>query len=57
MMEKIKRFLKDEEGASMAEYAILISLITLALVALITPFRAAIGQVFTAVTGALTTAA
>ena len=53
MMEKIKRFLKDEEGASMAEYAILISLVTLFLVGLITLFRDAIGNVFTAVTSVL----
>jgi pilus assembly protein Flp/PilA len=56
MMEKIKRFLKDEEGASMAEYAILIALVTLFLVGLITLFRDAIGNVFTAVTGALNSA-
>jgi pilus assembly protein Flp/PilA len=56
MMEKIKRFLKDEEGASMAEYAILIALVTLFLVGLITLFRDAIGNVFTAVTAALNSA-
>ncbi len=56
MLEKIKMLVKDEEGASMAEYAILISLITFALVGVITPFRVAISTVFTDVTGALTPA-
>jgi Flp pilus assembly pilin Flp len=46
-------FTKKEEGASMAEYAVLIALITLALVAAITHFRQAIITVFNDVTTAL----
>ena len=57
MRKFLQKFRRDEEGAAMAEYAVLIGLITLALVAFITPFRAAIEGVFTAVTGALNTAA
>jgi len=56
MLEMLKSFWTDESGQGLAEYAVLIALITLALIALITPFRNAIGAVFTAVTGALTTA-
>ena len=57
MMEMFKSFWTDESGQGMAEYAVLIALITLALILLINPFREAIGNVFTAVTGALNTAA
>ena len=57
MRKFLQKFRRDEQGAAMAEYAVLIGLITLALVALITPFRDAIGAVFAAVTTALGTAA
>ena len=53
----MKKLWTDESGQGLAEYAVLISLVTLALVLLITPFRDAIGAVFTAVTVSLTTAA
>lgn len=53
----MKKMWADESGQGLAEYAVLISLVTLALVALITPFRDAIGKVFAAVTVSLTTAA
>jgi pilus assembly protein Flp/PilA len=46
MLERIKRFLKDEEGASMAEYALLITLITVALAAIIGTFSTTIIGVF-----------
>lgn len=49
MMEMIKKFIKDEEGASMAEYAVLIALITAALVAIIGTFTTAIHGVFQSV--------
>ena len=32
-MERMKTFLKDEEGASMAEYALLVALIALVVIA------------------------
>jgi len=53
MKEIIKKFLRDEEGATMAEYAVLIALITAALVATIQAFRAQIIAVFVRVTTAL----
>ena len=56
MRKFLQKFRRDEEGAAMAEYAVLIGLVTLALVAFITPFRTAIEGVFTAVTAALTSA-
>lgn len=55
MRTMIQKFLKDESGQGLAEYAVLIGLVTLALVAVITPFRTAIVGVFTAVTTALNT--
>ena len=55
MMEMFKNFWIDESGQGLAEYAILIALITLALIAVITPFRNAIMAVFNKVTGALVT--
>jgi pilus assembly protein Flp/PilA len=57
MLNAIRRFVKEEEGAAAAEYAILLMLITVALVAVIAPFSTAIQNVFTAATGALTPAA
>jgi Flp pilus assembly pilin Flp len=53
MKNLVRRLRKDDVGAAMAEYAVLIGLITLALVAVVGPFRAAIQAVFAAVTAAL----
>jgi pilus assembly protein Flp/PilA len=53
MKNLVRRLRKDDVGAAMAEYAVLIGLITLALVAVIGPFRVAITNVFAAVTAAL----
>jgi pilus assembly protein Flp/PilA len=55
MLEMLKSFWTDESGQGLAEYAVLIALITLALVIVITPFRNAIIAVFNDVTTALTT--
>ena len=52
-MEKIKRFLNNEDGASMAEYALLVGLIAVALIAAITAFRGSIIATFNRVTAAL----
>ncbi len=56
MKELLKSFWNDESGQGLAEYAVLIALITLALVLVIKPFREAIKNVFNAVTGALNNA-
>ena len=49
MLEKIKNFVKEEEGATMVEYALLVALIGAALVAIITTLRGSIGELFTTV--------
>lgn len=49
----IQRLLNKEEGASLAEYALLLFLITAALITIITAFGTQIGTVFTNATTAL----
>lgn len=46
-MKEIKSFLVNEEGASMAEYALLLGLITVAIAGVITLFGGRIRAVFT----------
>ena len=45
-MKKIFQLFKDEEGASMAEYALLLGLITVAIAGVITIFGQRIRNVF-----------
>ena len=52
----LNRFLRDEEGASMAEYALLLGVITVALITVITLFRNAISNIFSTTTSTLNTA-
>ena len=52
-MNKLIQFLKDEEGASMAEYALLLGLITVAIATVITAFGAKIGTAITNATNAI----
>ena len=52
-MNKLIQFLKDEEGASMAEYALLLGLITVAIATVITAFGSKIGTVITNATNVL----
>ena len=52
-MNNLVRFLKDEEGASMAEYALLLGLVTVAIATVITAFGGKIGTVITNATGVL----
>ena len=52
-MEKILLILKNEEGASMAEYALLLGLITVAVATVITAFGAKIAGVITNATNSL----
>ncbi|MCL5974337.1 MAG: Flp family type IVb pilin [Gammaproteobacteria bacterium] len=47
------RFMKDEEGASGIEYALVAAMVAVALVAFVTPVRDAIVGVFTDIQGAL----
>ena len=46
-MKNIFQFIKDEEGASMAEYALLIGLIAVALATVISAFRTSMQSSFT----------
>ena len=52
-MNKLVQFIKDEEGASMAEYALLLGLITVAIATVITAFGAKLGTVITSATTVL----
>ncbi|MBI5041309.1 MAG: Flp family type IVb pilin [Gammaproteobacteria bacterium] len=47
------RFLRDEEGASAIEYALIAAMVAIALVAFVTPLRTAITDIFTAIQTAL----
>ena len=49
MLEKIKNFVKEEEGASMVEYAVLIGIITAAVIGVIALIGGHVLQAFTAV--------
>ncbi len=53
MLNAIRRFVKEEDGLAAAEYAILLTLIAVALIAAVTAFRNAIAAAFTAATNAL----
>ena len=44
---------KDEEGAAMAEYVVLLGIITVALVGIMTTFSGVLGGKFTAICNAL----
>lgn len=52
-MSNLINFLKDEEGASMAEYALLLGLITVAIAGVITVFGNRISLIFTRATNVL----
>jgi pilus assembly protein Flp/PilA len=56
MLQKIKNFLKDEEGATMVEYALLVALIAIALIAGINTLSGGIGGVFSRASTNLNTA-
>ena len=47
-MKTLVRFLKDEEGASMAEYALLIGLITVAMITVLQTFQGKLSATFNA---------
>lgn len=52
----LSRFVREEDGASLAEYALLLGVITVALIAVITTFRDSITGLFNKTTTALNTA-
>ena len=47
-MNKLVQFIKDEEGASMAEYALLIGLIVVAMITVLSTFQGKLAGTFTA---------
>jgi pilus assembly protein Flp/PilA len=53
MLNAIRRFVKEEDGLAAAEYAILLTLIAVALITAVTAFRTAIQNAFAAATTAL----
>lgn len=53
MLNVIRQFVKEEEGLAAAEYAILLTLIAVALITAVGLFRAAIEGAFTTATAAL----
>ena len=56
-MRNLVKFLKDDSGASAAEYAVLLTLVTVVLIAAVTTLGTAISAVFDKVSSTLTTAA
>ena len=52
----VRSFARDEDGASMAEYALLLGVITVALIGVITLFRDQISSIFSTTTSTLGTA-
>ena len=53
MKDAIIKFLRDEEGASAIEYALIAAMVAVALVAFVTPIRDAVTGIFTSIRGAL----
>ena len=39
MMQGVRRFLRDEEGAAIAEYGLLLAIVAVGLIAILTAFR------------------
>ncbi|MES2524081.1 MAG: Flp family type IVb pilin [Gemmatimonadota bacterium] len=56
LVSNIRTFVRDEEGASMAEYALLLGVITVALITVITLFRNSISNLFNTTTNTLNNA-
>jgi len=52
-MNNLLNFIKDEDGADLAEYALLLGIITIALASVITAFGAKIGTAITNATNAI----
>ncbi len=53
MKDLLKRFLTDESGQGLTEYALVLALISIGLIAVLIVFRDAIGRVFDRVVGVL----
>lgn len=55
MLNAIRQFVKEEEGASAVEYAILLGIMGVAVAALVIPLGTAVGVSLTNATTAITT--
>ena len=55
MLDQIKKFLKDEEGAAAIEYALLVGLIAVAIVAAVTALGTQVASTFSSITTSLGT--
>lgn len=55
-MEIMKRLVREEEGQGMVEYALIIALVSVGLVAGLGLFKTQIAATFTKITGSLTNA-
>jgi pilus assembly protein Flp/PilA len=56
MIKKVMNFIKEEEGAGLAEYALLLVLIALASIAILTTMGTTIANVFQRIVDGLTAA-
>jgi len=57
LLRRVRALLKDTTGQDLLEYALLVALIALVCVAVITSTGTSVKNIFTAISGALTTAA
>lgn len=53
MLDQVKKFFKDEEGAAAIEYALLVGLIAVAIVASVQLLGTKVSDTFTTITGKL----
>lgn len=53
MLDTFKRFWSDESGQGLTEYALIIALVSIGLIAVLVIFRDAIGKVFDDISAAL----
>lgn len=53
MLTAIKKFAKDNRGQSMAEYALILALVTVVVIAAVTALGGKISSVFQAITDAI----
>lgn len=53
MLNAIRQFVKEEEGLAASEYAIMLGLVAVALIAVVVTFRQSIEGVFTRTSGTL----
>jgi pilus assembly protein Flp/PilA len=54
MLNQIMRFMKEEDGATMVEYGLMVALIAVVVMVTVGPLGIAIANMFTTVTGQIT---